>query len=66
MENISFLPYNKSDSEHRNVFTQLFSDYLDEVFVNKPDDNLPKHILPKIVNIIAEETEKHKEWLYLY
>ena len=65
VKKISCVQYNKEDPEHYAAFSQLFSDYLDEIFSDNPDDNLPKHVLPRIINTIVEETQKYKEWLYL-
>ncbi len=60
-----FVIYSREQAEHREAFAQLFSDYFDELFADHPKDNIPKHILPRIVDIIGEETQKYKEWLYL-
>lgn len=65
MEIISFILYDKENINYYEGFLKLFSDYFDEICADNPKDNIPKHILLKIINIIGEEIQKHKEWLYL-
>jgi GNAT superfamily N-acetyltransferase len=65
MKKISFISYDKENINHYEGFLRLFSDYLDEVCLGKPENNIPKHIMPKIIDIIGQEIEKYKEWLYL-
>jgi GNAT superfamily N-acetyltransferase len=65
VEKLDFVPYDKDNINHYESFLKLFSDYFDEICVDKPDENIPKHVMPRIINIIGEETSKYNEWLYL-
>lgn len=65
MENLGFILYDKDQSGHYETFLPMFSDYFDEICSDKPDDNIPKEYLPKILGIIGDETKKYAIWLYL-
>lgn len=65
MEQVDFIQYNKDNDNHYQIFIKLFSEYFDEICTDKPEKNIPKHVMPRIVKIIGEETAKYKEWLYL-
>jgi ribosomal protein S18 acetylase RimI-like enzyme len=65
MENTTFVSYDKGNINHYKGFSKLFSNYFDEICSDNPENTIPKHIMPKIINIIGEETQKYKEWLYL-
>ncbi|MDR1704021.1 MAG: GNAT family N-acetyltransferase [Clostridiales bacterium] len=43
----------------------MLIDYFDEITWSNPQDKVPKRFIPKLLEIIAEETSKYKEWLYL-
>lgn len=65
MKKITFISYDKENIKHYEGFLRLFTDYFDEICSDEPENKIPTHVMPKIINIIGEETQKYKEWLYL-
>lgn len=65
MEKLEFVLYSKDLLNHYDSFLQMLSDYFDEICADKPEDNIPKKYLPKILDTISNETKKYTIWLYL-
>ncbi|MDR1688735.1 MAG: GNAT family N-acetyltransferase [Clostridiales bacterium] len=65
MDTLAFIAYNHAKKLHRSTLLNMLTVYFDEITWNNPKDKVPKHFLPKLIGVIAEEISKYKEWLYL-
>ena len=65
MRAVDFVPFDYRKCSHRKTLRGLLSGYFDETFVNHPEDRPPARFLPKLLKMIAAETAKYLQWLYL-
>jgi len=65
MEIITFIPFDIKNSTQYDVLYKMFADYFEETFVNNPKDKVPIKFIPKVLQMIADGTEKYKVWFYL-
>lgn len=65
METLTFILFDFGNAIHCDILGSMLVDYFDETFVNNPQDKVPKHFIPKLLKIFADETTKYNEWLYL-
>ena len=65
METIQLAMYSSEDTSRSDAFLRLLSDYFDELFAEKPEENIPKEHLPKILAQITNETKNYMLWAYL-
>lgn len=62
---VEFAPLDPQNPAHCEAVIVLLSDYFDEIFAEKPAESIPKHVIPRLVHTIGEETAKYKQWMYL-
>jgi GNAT superfamily N-acetyltransferase len=62
---LEFVLYNETVVNYYDEFLEMLSEYFDEIFSDKPEENIPKKYLPKIINIIIDESKKCPLWVYL-
>lgn len=65
MKELEFILYNKDTANHFDTFLGLLSGYFDEICFNKPENNIPKKYLPRILSTISDETKKYTIWAFL-
>ena len=65
MDTLCFAAFTGNEEENRSVFLEMLSAYFDEICADKPEDNIPKQYLPRILDTIIDETKKYELWAYM-